>query len=134
MSEMQTECFTPLRKAKPGELGSMSMVLRLIDQSRPVYITISEAKPSATTSENSNFAHFIGRINALGYDIVYDEDNFESDEEAEQEIETFRVFYEGPLKTILERLSYEDPTFFEEAGRAAEAYYSKINKPCKKTI
>jgi hypothetical protein len=52
--EFQGECYSPLEKVEPGELGFTAPMLRLIRKAQPKLVTISEAKLSAIHSTQSN--------------------------------------------------------------------------------
>jgi hypothetical protein len=93
MHEMQNECYTPVKKAKPGDLGWMEQVLRLIKKTKPKLITMSEARVSAIKNPSSNYSKFVSRLHGMGYKIEYDQ-IFDSDKEAEDAMDKYQEFFE----------------------------------------
>jgi hypothetical protein len=66
-AEMQQECYTPLRGAKPHELGNVDRVLRLIRSTKPELILVSEATVQALNTPDSNTNRFLKKLENMGY-------------------------------------------------------------------
>ena len=130
LQELQTECYTPIEYAQPGQLGWTGRVLKLIRKTKPSIITISEAKITAIQKPGSNFSKLTSRLKSLGYSIEYNT-KFDNDEEAERLIKIFQEFNEEvqkPLgrKHVMERgsLSSEATTkYLEELKEATKRYF-----------
>ncbi len=60
--DMQSECYTPVGKAQPGQLGWTTPVLKLIHKLKPQLITVSEVKVEAAKNPDSNFRKFIAQL------------------------------------------------------------------------
>jgi cell fate (sporulation/competence/biofilm development) regulator YlbF (YheA/YmcA/DUF963 family) len=134
--EMQTECYTPMRNAQPGQLGWMTQAIRLIHKIKPQIITVSEAKIAAIKDPNSNFSKMINQLERMGYKITY-KMTFKNDEEAQQLIEIYREFHENVLKPFLHRQRLEkdaldrnaDERRLAEQNEAIRQYFAHLFKP-----
>jgi len=100
MNDMQGECYTPMKKAGPGDLGWSGQVLRFIRKCKPDVITISEAKVEAIRNQNSAFSRFTARLSSNGYKLE-ESDIFESDKEAEDRLSLYQEFYEKVQKGLV---------------------------------
>jgi len=93
MFDMQNECYTPMKKSGPGDLGWSQRVLHLIRKSKPEIITVSEARVSAIRDPKSNFAKFWARLGSLGY-VLEKAGIYESDEKAQRALDLYQEYYE----------------------------------------
>lgn len=123
MHEMQNECYTPVNKAKPGDLGWMEQVIRLIKKTKPRLITISEAKVAAIKNPASNYSKFISRLNGMGYKVEY-EQIFASDEEAEDAMNKYQEFFEKVQLPIMRKNT--------ESGLLDSSNHKEIQEAMKK--
>jgi len=142
LREMQDECYTPLRGAKPNQLGSMIEVMKLIRKTKPNLITISEAKVSAIQNRESNFSKFVNALKRLRYRIEYVE-VFQHDDEAECYLRIHEDYYKRIVEPRKMKMSTQiylssdrllDQTFerqLEELENATRRYFKsiKMKKP-----
>jgi cell fate (sporulation/competence/biofilm development) regulator YlbF (YheA/YmcA/DUF963 family) len=134
--EMQTECYTPMRNAQPGQLGWTTQAIRLIHKIKPQIITISEAKIAAIKDPNSNFSKMINQLERMGYKVTY-KMTFKNDEEAQQLMEIYREFHENVLKPLHHRQRFEKDALgtnaFErqlaEENEVIRQYFTHLSKP-----
>jgi len=134
--EMQTECYTPMRNAQPGQLGWATQAIKLIHKIKPQIITISEAKIAAIKDSNSNFSKMINQLERMGYKVTY-KMAFKNDEEAQQLIEIYHEFHENVLKPLHQRQRFEKHTLgtnaFEkqlaEENEVIGQYFTHLSKP-----
>lgn len=66
---MQSECYTPLKGAKPNDLGNLERVLRLIRSVKPDLLTVSEATVQALENPQSNTNHLLNKLRSMGYEV-----------------------------------------------------------------
>lgn len=120
--ELQTECYTPLKNAQPGELGWIGRVLRLIRKVKPSLITVSEAKVAAIRDPKSNFAKFVNKLRGMEYNVEYT-DIFANDEEAEELLRIYQDYYERIWKPITkkQRGDFFGSDFKKHIGELTEA-------------
>jgi hypothetical protein len=102
MREMQDECYTQIRNTAPGVLQSMTNVLRLIEDSRPSIVTISEVRVSAIRNASSNFSRFTGALRDAGYEIE-EHGVYRNDKEVLRGISVCKEFY----RTVSRRLAID---------------------------
>lgn len=125
MYEMQNECYTPVKNARPGDLGWMEHVVKLIKKTKPKLITISEAKVAAIKNPTSNYSKFISRLKSIGYGIQYDQ-VFSNDKEAEDAIASYQGFFEKvqlPLMKKNASVGFDDPLHNDELLESAKNYF-----------
>ena len=128
LQELQTECYTPIEHAQPGQLGMVPQMLRFIRKTKPEIITMSEAKVTAMREPKSNFSRFIGHLKNMGYKISR-KTIFDNDEEAERLIKIYQEFYEGVQKP-LERKRRMEPDYFSK--EAFERYHKELKEATKR--
>ena len=135
LQEFQTECYTPLEYAKPGQLGWTARTLKLLRKTKPPIITISEAKITAIKEGKSNFSKLTNRLKNLGYKIEY-KLAFDNDREAERLIRIYKEFDEG-IQKPLERKhkigqgpqsSEAFTRYHKELKEAAKRYFRRIKQ------
>jgi hypothetical protein len=114
LQELQTECYTPIEHAQPGQLGFATQILKLVRKTKPQIITISEVKVAATQEPESNFSRFIYRLKNMGYRIDY-KLKFPNDKEAERSIKIYKEFYEQVQKPLERRQRMERDFLGNEA-------------------
>jgi hypothetical protein len=139
--EMQTECYTPMRNAQPGQLGWATQAIRLIHKIRPQIITISEAKIAAVKDPNSSFSKMMNQLERIGYKVTY-KTTFKNDEEAQQLMEIYREFHENVLKPLHHRQRLEKDgsgtNAFErqlaEENEAIRQYFTHLSRPKVRVI
>lgn len=127
--ELQNECYTPLKKAQPNQLGSMQKVLSLISKSKPSIITISEARVRAIKDKKSNFSRLINRLNTFGYEIQ-NAQIFSDDEEADRLLNIYKEYYEKIQKPLTMKYApdlYSD-AYNKELRKAIRKYFFKHRK------
>lgn len=125
MHELQQECYTPIINAKPGDLGWMHQVLKLIKKTKPSLITMSEAKVSAIKNPDSNFSKFIQKLKSMNYTIQFD-DVFSSDDEAETAMNSYQEFFNDVQTPIMKRsIEYGDFDSHEEISDAIKHYFEE---------
>jgi hypothetical protein len=134
--EMQTECYTPMRNAQPGQLGWAAQAIRLIHKIKPQVITISEARIAAIKDPDSNFSKVIDQLKKMGYKVTY-KMRFKNDKEAQQLMEIYREFHENVLKPLHHRQRFErhalDTNASEreraEENEAIREYFTHLSRP-----
>ena len=128
---MQSECYTPLKKADIKDLGNVDKVISLIRKSKPPIITISEAKLNAINDANSNFSKMIDRISNLGYGIELST-MLDSDEEAMRLLSMHEHYYKEIQEPFYEKHGKEelagDYSHRKELSRTAKKYFKTIKK------
>ena len=67
-SSMQSECYTPMKKAIPSDLGNLTRCLKIIKKVKPKTITLSEATIDALNNPNSNTNLLLKKLENLGYE------------------------------------------------------------------
>jgi hypothetical protein len=120
MSDMQKECYSPLKDISPGQLNWSKKVLRFVRKSKPELITLSEVKSSAIRNPESNFAKFALKLRSLGYQI--EERGILDDEEAQRLLD----LYEECYKTVMEK--YKIEAISESQSSRPEDSLSYIDK------
>lgn len=100
--EMQNECYTPLKKAKPSDLGKTEQILKFVRKTKPSVITISEPKVSTIRNSSSNFSMFVKRLKNLGYAIKHNK-IFPNDEYAISLIKAYEDFYQNVQKPLFKK-------------------------------
>ena len=128
LQELQTECYTPIKYAHPGQLGWAAQTLRVIRKTKPPLITISEVKVAATQEPNSSFSKLVSRLKNWGYKIEY-KLIFDNDEEAERLIKIYQEFYEGVQKP-LERKHRMEPDYLSK--EALGRYLKELKEATKR--
>jgi hypothetical protein len=96
ISDMQAECYSPLKSVSPGELNWSEKVLKFIRKSRPETITLSEVKASAIHNPESNFSKFASKLRSLGYEI--EEKEILDDEQAQRLLDLYEECYEKIIR------------------------------------
>ena len=126
--EMQNECYTPLKKARPSDLGKAEQILRFIRKTKPSLITISEAKVSAIQDASSNFSTFVKRLKNSGYVVRYGK-IFASDEYAINLIKAHEHFDQN-IQTPLFQEYFAAKDFSD--SKAHEQFHDELRKIAKK--
>jgi len=126
--EMQNECYTPLKKAKPSDLGKTEQILKFIRKTKPSIVTISESKVSAIQDSSSNFSMFVKRLKNLGY-VVRHHKIFLNDEYAISLIKAYEHFHQNVQKPLFqEHFAAND---FSDTN-AYEQFHKELKKVAKK--
>lgn len=133
--EMQDECYTPLKKTGPSDLGRAEQLLRFIRKTKPSIITISEAKVSAIQDASSNFSMFIRRLKNFGY-VVKTDKIFTDDKYAVNLIRTYEHFYRSIQKPLLQEYhktkNFSDikayKKFQKELQKVAQKYFQSTKQ------
>ena len=77
-SAMQSECYTPMKKTIPSDLGNLTRCLKIIKKVKPKTITLSEATIDALNNPNSNTNLLLKKLENLGYErenfFLFDDD------------------------------------------------------------
>lgn len=133
MYDMQKECYTPMKKAGPGDLRWSERVLRFVRKCKPDLITISEAKVQAMRDPNSVFSGFATRLKSVGYEL-HERVVFRSDKEAQELLDLYQEYYEKVQKGLMvknvagfvrTRTPGNDDQYYAELVKAQREFFAK---------
>lgn len=105
LSTCQDECYTPIKKAKKKELGSIDQVIGFIRRIHPQLITVSEAKTEYIEDEESNFEYFLSKLEDLGYEVKYC--NIVEGDRAEELLTIYDDYEKSVQRPIFDRFRRE---------------------------